>query len=57
MTINARPVGLELDTDGDPQDHISTIGTWDKSRAESQLVYIEILEVVAAAAAHEELAE
>jgi hypothetical protein len=34
-------VGLELDTDGDPQDHVIAAETWDKTDAEPQIIYME----------------
>jgi len=34
-------IGLELDTDGDPQDHVTAAETWDKTDAESQIIYME----------------
>jgi len=34
-------VGLELDTEGDPRDHVIGAEIWDKSEGEPQLVYIE----------------
>ena len=34
-------VGLELDTDGDPQDHITETQIWDRTDAEPQIVFID----------------
>ena len=34
-------VGLELDTDGDPQDCITSTEVWNKTDAEPQIVYID----------------
>lgn len=34
-------VGLELDTENDPREHIDTASVWDKSDADPQIIYIE----------------
>ncbi len=34
-------VGLEIDTEGDPQDHVTAAEVWNRSGAEPQSIYVE----------------
>lgn len=39
-------LGLELDINGNPQDHVTAAETWDKKDAEPQIIYMEFPNVV-----------
>lgn len=34
-------IGLELDTDSDPQDHVTAAEIWNKADSEPQIIYVE----------------